>query len=416
MQTSKKIKIDLVAVPFSGHLYPLLELVKPLLKNEKYEFRLFTGMQKVEIASKLGLKVIPLFPDEPTKMETIANTSTQISPLGMYQQLKQNMTIIPEVIEFLNKEIKENQTDLVIADFVAVPAGIVCKQLDIPWITTIPTPFAIESRSETPSYLGGWRPKKTSLGKRRDYFGRKTVRTFKKLVVWLLKKPLAPYDFQLYNDKDEETIYSPYSILGLGMKEMEFRTDFPAQFQWAGPCCASFETAKINLDSKKHYVLVTIGTHLLWGKDELLQLVSSLAEKHPQLQFLVSLGDTQQEAVISKIKENVTVYGYLPYSQVLPQVDYVIHHGGAGILYHCIKEQLPALILPHDYDQFDYAARAEWAGVALVANRNNTQQILKNFQKLVTKDWPALINLSSKWQEYQPDKLLEKEIERLTGR
>lgn len=42
----KKIKIDVVAVPLSGHLYPTLNLVKPLLDDPTMEIRIFTGPQK----------------------------------------------------------------------------------------------------------------------------------------------------------------------------------------------------------------------------------------------------------------------------------------------------------------------------------------------------------------------------------
>lgn len=408
--TLSKIKVDLVAVPFSGHLYPLLEIALPLLQDNRYEVRVFTGVNKVALAEKLGFTVIPLFPDDPDKMERIANTENQVNAYGMYQQLKQNLTLIPEVIDFLKEAFQAHQTDVVVADFVAVPAGIVCNQLGIPWITTIPTPFAIESQQTTPSYLGGWYPPKSTLGKIRDWFGRKMVRSFKRSVVWLLRKQLRPYDFHLYRQK-EETIYSPYAILGLGMKELEFRDDFPAQFQWAGPCCSSLETTDISLD-KKAYVLVTNGTHLLWGKETLTNVVCQLAQKYSQFHFLISYGDDQQEE-IQRLRENVSAYSYLPYEQVLPQVQYVIHHGGAGILYNCIKYQRPALILPHDYDQFDYAVRAELAGVAEVANSQNFQEIEAKFQHLVTREWSALAKLSQQWSTYQPSQCLIKEIQRL---
>ena len=60
-------------------------------------------------------------------------------------------------------------------------------------------------------------------------------------------------------------------------------------------------------------------------------------------------------------KNNLHIYHYLDYDEVLSKVDYVIHHGGAGILYSCIKYNKPAVIIPHDYDQFDYGVRADLA-------------------------------------------------------
>ena len=43
--------------------------------------------------------------------------------------------------------------------------------------------------------------------------------------------------FTLYNKNDEENLYSPYSILGLGMKEFEYKRSWPEQYQFAGVCC-----------------------------------------------------------------------------------------------------------------------------------------------------------------------------------
>lgn len=61
-------------------------------------------------------------------------------------------------------------------------------------------------------------------------------------------------------------------------------------------------------------------------------------------------------------------------------MDYVIHHGGAGIFFQCIKNGIPALILPHDYDQYDYVIRGVEAGVALQAPMDKSQKIAQAFE------------------------------------
>lgn len=45
-----RIKIGAVVVPLSGHLYPVLLLLAPLLNDPNYEIRIFTGPQKQKIA------------------------------------------------------------------------------------------------------------------------------------------------------------------------------------------------------------------------------------------------------------------------------------------------------------------------------------------------------------------------------
>ena len=54
----KKIKLVVIAPPFSGHLYPILELVLSLLKEkDKYDICVYTGFQKRDIVKKLGFSV-----------------------------------------------------------------------------------------------------------------------------------------------------------------------------------------------------------------------------------------------------------------------------------------------------------------------------------------------------------------------
>lgn len=45
-----RIKIDAIVVLLSGHLYPVLLLLAPLLNDSNYKIRIFTGPQKQKIA------------------------------------------------------------------------------------------------------------------------------------------------------------------------------------------------------------------------------------------------------------------------------------------------------------------------------------------------------------------------------
>ena len=263
----KVIKIDVISVPFSGHLFPTLTLVKPLLEDPRFQIRVITGFQKKALVEQIGFDCLALFPDRPTVMEDIANTSKQANLFIMYQQLMANSRLVPEVFDEINRIWdSEGSPDLVIADFVAAPAGVLADRLGIPWITTIPSPVAIESRTTTPAYLGGWKPHQGTFYKWRDALGRRVIRLAKKVGLALVKKNLDTLeDFKLYREDGTEAIYSPYSILALGMRELEFRVDFPSQLKWIGYRCLSFDRLpqeqKQYFTSSKKRVLVTCGTH-----------------------------------------------------------------------------------------------------------------------------------------------------------
>ena len=417
----KVIKIDVISVPFSGHLFPTLTLVKPLLEDPRFQIRVITGFQKKALVERIGFDCLALFPDRPTVMEDIANTSKQANLFIMYQQLMANSRLLPEVFDEINRIWNsEVKPDLVIADFVAAPAGMLADRLEIPWITTIPSPVAIESRTTTPAYLGGWKPHQGIFYKWRDALGRQVIRLAKKVGLALVKKNLVTLaDFKLYREDGTEAVYSPYSILALGMKELEFRDDFPPQLKWVGYRCLSFDRLpqeqKQYLTTSKKRVFVTCGTHLKWEKERMVELAKILSQEYPDYVFYVTLGDSAGlEHPPRILSENLLIFDYLPYSDVLDQMDFAIHHAGAGILMGCIKKGIPSLILPQDYDQFDNAVRAELFQIGLVSRKKTESEVLHLFNELVSReDWSHLKALTQKTKASQPTKILYQEIERL---
>ena len=59
-----RIKIDAVAAPLNGHLYPVLLLLAPLLNDPNYEIRIFTGPQKLKVAEVMGFTLVPVMKNQ----------------------------------------------------------------------------------------------------------------------------------------------------------------------------------------------------------------------------------------------------------------------------------------------------------------------------------------------------------------
>ena len=139
----KRIKIDVVVVPLSGHLYPTMNLLVPLLHNPQYEIRLFTGPQKKEVAEAAGFTVVPILEDHIEDFERAANNVQQLGVLSAYHQLSASIDLINLVSDQLLEEWRKNRPDIVIADFITLSGGLVANQLGIPWITTMATQFVL---------------------------------------------------------------------------------------------------------------------------------------------------------------------------------------------------------------------------------------------------------------------------------
>lgn len=414
----KKIKIDVVAVPLSGHLFPALNLVLPLLKNPAYDIRVFTGPQRQKVVEDLGFKAIPVLENQVEHFERVANNERRLTIFDAYKQLASSIDLIDCLSDRLEKEWTKERPDIIIADFITLSAGLVADKLNIPWMTTMATQFAIETNDGPPCFFGGLGSPKSNTQKCYYYIGRKLTRLIKSSAVLLLRKRLRRYNFKLYRKDKSETIYSPYSILGIGMKEVELKSGFPSHFIWTGPSGYALDKAEdypLDLepfkDQKK--VLVTCGTQLPWAKHNLIDQTLKLAESHNDYRFFITLGSSKDGFTHSKLASNVSVVSYLPYQSYLSQMDYVIHHGGAGIFYQCIVYSKPALILPHDYDQFDFAVRGVEANIAVSAKRDDSNDIDLAFKELISKEWPELERLQAISQDYRPTEILESEIHRI---
>ena len=71
------------------------------------------------------------------------------------------------------------------------------------------------------------------------------------------------------------------------------------------------------------------------------------------------------EQVPSRLPADIKVFGYLPFSLVLPRAALLVYHGGVGTLAQGIKARIPHLVVPHGYDQFDSGWRIEQLGLGL---------------------------------------------------
>lgn len=375
-------EVLLVAPPFSGHLNPIAAIAIHLRDNGSHP-HVVTGPARLPELTALGLSAEPILAHDPGVLERIADTPRPVggNPIRLGRQLRANLDVLPQALRELDAIVGARAPEVVVADFTAPVAGLVAQRHGIPWITTMPTPFALETRSGTPSYCGGWGPAHHRGHRARAAAGRAATRAVKTSFGLVFRRRLRELGTTVYRPDGTEAAYSPTSILGLGLPELEFPRDWPPALRLVGPITADLRPpgapapeqhprVRRILDSAGPVVLVTLGTHLHFAKAHLVDRVCRLAAAVPEVTFLVSLGNPGAAAAggpgrVDQVSGRVLVCDYLGYDSVLPQVEAVIHHGGAGISYAALRAGVPALVWPHDYDQFDFAARLQHAGVAV---------------------------------------------------
>lgn len=380
-------RIDLVSPPFAGHLFPLLEMGS-YLQQQGFEVRVLSTARASEAVRLSNLKQVVVLAEKDAAIAAVADPPYQVKhhPGYLLRQFEGNLALMKDLQKELKSIWQPYKPDLVIADFTLPLAGILAQTFKIPWWTSLPTPCALESRTGTPSYLGGWTPGKTPFHALRDLLGRKSIRGFKHFIAWRYLKALAELGITaLYRPDGTEMAYSPTRILALGMPEFEFKREWPASLQFVGPLTASppFEHIPPTLMPGKKHIFVSLGTHIPWAKTRALQFTRTLAQTLPECQFHFSYGKPgqlgfQQEA-------NLSIYDYIPYNEYLHHYDVAIIHGGTGLTYSCMQVGLPMLVWPHDYDQFDHAARIVYHGLGLKTN-GQLQLTIDRLQRLLGED------------------------------
>jgi UDP:flavonoid glycosyltransferase YjiC (YdhE family) len=364
-----RLKIDVAAPPFDGHLHPILGLAEVL--REFGDIRVLTTPDVAATVVAAGFGHVPILSGRVGDVWRIANTPQPVRgrPWMLLRQFRENLGLLPVLKREVESAWRIRRPDLVLVDFTLPSVGHLARAHGIPWWTSHPSPLAIETRDGTPTYLGGWAPPKGVTGRLRDAVGRGCVRVFKRMVFASFRRELRDVGLeQIYRVDGSEAVYSDEVILALGARELELLGTWPKAVQFVGPVCrtpnAEASPAPV-LDEQRKNVLVTIGTHLPYARQRMLEHVQAWAAMMPDLFFHYTTGGSNG-ALAGEIEgANWRVYRYVDYEREIGRFDAVVHHGGAGVTYHCLRAGIAAVVWPQDYDQFDFAARLSHHGLAV---------------------------------------------------
>ena len=379
-------RIELLAPPFAGHLHPMIAIGLALQEIAEITVVSTEGAQaRIRAAGLTGVAVVP---GADAALRAIVEPPRAVGahPLRLHAQFQRSLDLLAAFSAALDARYATTRPDLVIADFTLPVAGAAAQRHGIPWWTSHPSPCVIEGRGGPPAYLGGWLPGVGAFGRSRDAVAAKMVRGFKRSVHRLHRQRLAALGFpSLYRDDGSEAAYSPDCILGLGLRELEFAREWPTALRFVGPLLWSPPgTGAPPPDDGAAHVLATIGTHLGFAKDALATQLDAVAQAMPQVRMHFSDGRLDAGADADAAHRTLRRHAWVDYPSWVPKMRAVVHHGGAGILWECLRAGIPALVLPNDYDQFDHAARLQAAGVAL--RLRHAREIGPALQRLLDGD------------------------------
>jgi MGT family glycosyltransferase len=139
------------------------------------------------------------------------------------------------------------------------------------------------------------------------------------------------------------------------------------------------------LEHREPLVYLTLGTAFA-TVDVLRTAIEGLSRLNAKV--LVSTAMAVEVDELGETPDNVAVRAWLPQGDLLPHVDLVVHHGGAGTTMGTFGAGVPHLVLPQGADQFGNAAMVTEAGLGdrVLGAELTAEVIAAKAHRLLTDD------------------------------
>jgi UDP:flavonoid glycosyltransferase YjiC (YdhE family) len=364
------LKVLFTVVPAAGHLHPTIPMALAL-QQRGHEVCYATGRSRLSLLQRLGLPATAILPGR-------ADTAAQImmpveahrdtyNPIRIFAQIRFLLDLMIDALKELEALASAWNPDVLVVDFSTPVGGALANRLDIPWVSVTSVPACLRTQHGTPVFLGGLcRPR--HLGHRvRDWGGRRLHELLRWSLSTLFADRFGRLGLRLNLPAGGDGLYSPYAILSVGVREIEFERDWPPHLHWIGPADWSdagplAPEVQAFWATKEPKVFATLGTEQFEEKEGRLALIADTLERLPYRSVVGCGGNV---SLPGRGYRRIQVASYVHYGEVLKQADVVVHHGGAGILYSTLMAGKPAVVVPQGKDQFDNAQRVVDAGVGV---------------------------------------------------
>ena len=171
-----------------------------------------------------------------------------------------------------------------------------------------------------------------------------TPNNFKKLI-------LTSKLFHYKSEKCDDTCY----FIGPNIEKRKFDENF-----------------KFQKDKSKKLIYISCGTIFNVDIDYFKTCIEAFRDSD-EYQLLITVGQYLDLKVFKDVPKNVSIFNYVPQSQIFSDVDVFISHGGLNSVHETFLCGVAPIIIPQKYDQFDTARKVEELEAGIFINRNKTE-------------------------------------------
>jgi rhamnosyltransferase subunit B len=358
------LNILLPTVGSAGDVHPVVALALAL-KARGHRATVITNPIFQELIEGQSLGFLPVGTIEQAR-EAIADPDLWHARKGF--EVVARRAIIPAIGDvYRHIERHADAATVVAASGIAFGARLAHERLGVPLATVHLQPSIIRSLADA-GMVGNLRISASQpMWFKRGFF---------RLVDWLLldralKRPLnefraklglAPVDRVMHR-----WLHSPQLVIGFFPEWFAaVQPDWPANIRLVGfPLWDGGQSGALTADAEAFLragpapVVFTPGSAGATMHGYFRESVAAVRE----LGIRAMLVTNFPEQVPAELPAQVKVFGYQPFSELLPRASLLVYHGGIGTLAQTIRAGIPHLVVPHGHDQFDNGWRIERLGL-----------------------------------------------------
>ena len=130
------------------------------------------------------------------------------------------------------------------------------------------------------------------------------------------------------------------------------------------------ENFKFTKDKNKKLIYISLGTIFNNQEKFFFKCIEAFKDSE-EYQVIISIGKFIDINEFKDVPKNISIFPYVPQTQLLTDVDIFITHGGINSIQEGLSAGIPLIIIPQQYDQFDNAKLIEEleAGISLDRNK-----------------------------------------------
>ena len=347
-------KISFFCIPAHGHTNPMLPVAAELVSRGN-TVRFYSFDEFKEKIEKTGAEFVSCNRFLPELTEKQKENLKNISQTEMSIQ---DIRITLKMNDFLEKEFKEFQPDVVYTDSVCFWGKLNAWKFNVPMVVSTST-FAFNQLSS--QYI-----KNTPAELADMIFGLPKIS--KEL------KTLEPYGYHVKNTLSlVQNDNSTDCIVYTSENFQPYSESFSDHYRFVGP--SVFSKVLPNKKKDRPLVYISMGTVINDRPDFYKNCISAL--KDMEIDVIISCGNAIDKSSLGELPENIKVYNYVDQLDILSKADAFITHCGMNSVSESLYMATPMVFYPQTGEQYAVARRAKEIGAGEMLTDDSVEGIKK---------------------------------------